>query len=78
MVLPIYRHPDAVVVMSVATPVVIQISTGKLLCRPRRHQLLGAMCVASLDAIHLGIVSTLGHPHPMHNASKSLDLPRRL
>jgi len=78
MVLLICRHLDAVIAMFVATHVATRISTRKLLCRPRRRQSLGAMCVASLDATRLGIVSTLDHPHPMHQASKSLDLLRRL
>jgi len=76
LVLPIHRHPDAVVAVSVATQVVTQISTGKLLCRPRRRQSLGAMCVASLHAIRPGIVSMTDHPQPVHKASKSLDMQR--
>jgi len=77
-VLPTRRHPDAVVAIPAATQVVTQISTGKLLCRLRRRQSLGAMCVASLDAIRPGIVSMLDHPHPVHKASESLDLLRGL
>ena len=74
LVLPIRRHPDAVVAMFAATHVATRISTRKLLCRPRRRQSLGAMCVASLDAIRQGIVSMIDHPHLMHQVRKSLDL----
>ena len=78
MVLLICRHLVAVVAMFAATHVATRISTRKLLCRLRRRQSLGAMCVASLDAIRPGIVSVTDHPHPMHQVRKSLDLLREL
>jgi len=78
MVLLICRHLDAVIAMFAATHVATRISTRKLLCRPRRRQSLGAMYVASLDAIRPGIASMIDHPHPMHQVRKSLDLLRGL
>jgi len=78
LVLPIRRHPDAVVAMFAATHVATRIYTRKLLCRPKCRQSLGAMCVASLDAIRPGIVSMIDHPYPMHQVRKSLDLLREL